>query len=135
MHLEINDNTRLGEIQKIFSDHYAWLSLAFYHDRHKKYESSDEALRLSPDKTVGEVRNTHISTLIEIQPSYHVADVEREFMLRAGLSVQVLKKENEHWEQTSGLDNLSLHDLNILGRNAADEYIVSDESAEEEAIP
>ena len=56
-------------------------------------------------------------------------------MLRVGLSVQVLKKENEHWEQTSGLDNLSLHDLNILGRNAADEYIVSDESADEEAIP
>jgi hypothetical protein len=135
MHLEINDNTRLGEIQKIFSDHYAWLSLAFYRDRHKKYEASDEALRLSPDKTVGEVRNTHVSTLIEIQPSYHVADVEREFMLMAGLSVQVLKKENERWEQTTGLDNLSLHDLNILGRNAADEYIVTDESADEEAIP
>jgi hypothetical protein len=56
--------------------------------------------------------------------------VEREFMLKLGLSVQVLKKENERWEQTTGLDNLSLHDLNILGRNSSDEYIVADDSPE-----
>jgi hypothetical protein len=135
MHLEINDKTLLGDIQKTFSDYYTYLSLAFFRDQHKKYEASDEAHRLSPGLTVGEVRNTHVSTLIEIRPSYHVADVEREFMLKLGLSVQVLKKENERWEQTTGLDNLSLHDLNILGRNAADEYIVTDESADEEAIP
>jgi len=126
MHMEIHDKTILSDIQKTFSDFYPYLSIQFYRDHHPKYEASPNDKLIDPQKTIGEVRKTHVSALIEIQPHYHVVDVEREFMERLGLSVQVMKKEKDQWEQTTGLDNLSLKDLNILGRNSSDEFVVED---------
>jgi hypothetical protein len=134
MHIDINDNTRLKDIQKTFSDYYPFLSINFYNEPHVKYQSSPATHLIDPQKKIIEVRKTHISTLLEIQPHYRVADVEREFLERLGLSVQVMKKENEEWQQTTGLDNLTLRDLNMLGRNSSDEFIVEDydQSFEEE---
>jgi len=129
MHIEINDNTILEDIQKTFSDFYPFLSLNFYHDHHKRYESSSEKNLIDPKEKIINIRKTHISTLLEIQPHYRVSDVEKEFMERLGISVQVMKKEKDEWEQTTGLDNLSLKDLNIMGRNSSDEFIVEDYDA------
>lgn len=134
MHMEIHDHTYIKDIQKTFSDFYLFLSLQFYTGHHGKYESSSEKNLIDPNQKIGEVRSSHLSALIEIQPHYRVADVEREFSERLGLSVQVMKKENDHWEQTTGLDNLTLKDLNIMGRNSSDEFVVEDydQSFEEE---
>ena len=52
--------------------------------------------------------------------------MEKEFQDRIGIEVQIFKKEKDSWEQTTGLDNISIKDLNILGRNSSDEFIVVD---------
>ena len=130
MHIEINDKTKLQNIQDTFSNYYPYLTLSFYHEPHKKYESSDITDLIDSAKTIGEIKKTHVSAVLEIQPSYKVKDVENEFQQRLGLSIQIFKKEKNKWEQTTGLDNLSLKDLNILGRNSSDEFIVSDYNAE-----
>lgn len=135
MHIDINDNTSLKEIRDTFSNFYPYLSLSFFHSIHHKYESSSPKDSIDLNKTIGQVRKTHISALIEIQPTYSTADVEKEFQQKVGIGVQVLKKEKDSWEQSTGLDNLSLKDLNIMGMNSSDEFIVTDydESFEEEA--
>lgn len=135
MHIDINDNTRLKEIQDVFSRYYPYLSLSFYTTTHHKYESSPDKDIIDSNKTIGQVRKTHISALIEIQPTYRTSEVEKEFQQKIGIGVQVLKKEAANWQQTTGLDNLSLKDLNIMGMNSSDEFIVTDydESFEQEA--
>ncbi len=130
MHIEINDKTVLKDIQKTFSDYYPFLSLSFYKSPHKKYEASNVFDTIDTNSKVGEIRKTHISTLIDLQPKNTVAQVEKEFQERIGISVQILKKENNHWEQSTGLDNLTLKDLNIMGRNASDEFVIEDEDEE-----
>ncbi len=134
MHIDINDNTRLKTIQKVFSDYYPNLSLEFFLEHHDRYEESAEKDRIHPNKKLSEVKKTHLSTLLEIQPFYKVKDLEKEFEKKIGIAVQVMKKEKEKWEQSTGLDNLCLKDLNILGRNSSDEFIVTDydESFDEE---
>ncbi|MBL7745601.1 MAG: hypothetical protein JNN00_19170 [Chitinophagaceae bacterium] len=131
MHIEINDNTALREIQQTFSDFYPWLQIEFYNKAHKKYEGSEIANQLHADNSVGEVKQTHVSGLLEIRPSYKVADVEKEFQDRFGLSVQIMMKEKGQWVQTTGTDILTLKDINQLSRNASDEYILSELEAEE----
>ena len=126
MHLEINDNTILENLQHTFTNFYPYLTIEFYRGQHHRYEASDETVRIDPLKKVCDVLDTHISTLLEIQPWYKVKDIEKEFQERIGISIQIMKKEKEDWEQTTGLDNLTLRDLNILGRNSSDEYIVTD---------
>lgn len=47
-------------------------------------------------------------------------------MVRFGLSVQILRKEKDNWEQTTGMDDFTLKEINELGRNSSDEFILED---------
>jgi hypothetical protein len=126
MHIEINDNTTLRHIQDVFSDFYPYLKLEFYRKPHEKYEASKEKDSIYPGKTIAEIKQVHISGLLEIMPLYKAADVEKEFQQRFGLPVQILRKEKGGWVQATGMDDFTLKELNELSRNSSDEFIVSD---------
>ena len=126
MHLEINDVTAFRQLQETFSNYYPYLRIEFFCKPHKKYEHSLETDQINPNNIVGDIKLTHVSGVLEIQPFYKVADVEKEFMQRFGLSVQILRKEKNKWEQTTGMDDFSLKELTELGRSSPDELIVSD---------
>lgn len=126
MYFDINDNTTLRHIQDKFSDYYPYLQLKFYNKPHKKYEASEAANLVSPSLTIDEIKKTHLSANLEIEPWYKIADVEKEFQQRFGLSVQVFRKEKNKWDQTTGMDDFTLKELNEMGRNSSDEYIISD---------
>ena len=64
--------------------------------------------------------------VFEILPNYRARDVERAFQEKTAIGIQIMMKGNEGWEQTTGLDDLTLKELNILGRNASDAFIVTD---------
>jgi glycerol-3-phosphate O-acyltransferase len=130
MHIEINDKTTLQEIQDVFSNFYPYLQLNFYKKAHKIFESSPDADLIPPDKKVSEIKKAHVSGLLEIQPLYKVAEVEKEFQQRFGLSVQVLRKEEDGWVQTTGMDDFTLKYVNEMSRNASDEFIVNEEEEE-----
>jgi len=134
MHIEINDHTTLRHIQKVFADFYPYLQIEFYNKPHKRYEASSEFDFIFPDTAIGQIKSTHISCLLEMQPHSKVADIEMEFQMRFGLSVQIMRKEKDRWEQTTGMDDFTLKDLNEMGRNSSDEFIVTDyeEGFEEE---
>lgn len=126
MHLEINDTTAVRHLMETFSNYYPYLKIEFFHKPHKKYEDSSETDRVDPGATVGDIKATHVSGVLEIQPFYRIADVEKEFMERFGLSVQILRKEKNKWEQTTGMDDFTLTELNEFGRSSSDELIVSE---------
>ena len=126
MHIAINDKTSLREIQLVFSDFYPYLKLEFYRKRHKKYEASDESYLIDPNINIGDIKHTHVNGVLEIRPLYKVSDVEKEFLQRFGLSVQVLRKEKKGWQQTTAMDDFTLKELNEMGRNSSDDFIVSD---------
>lgn len=126
MHIAINDSTTLREIQDVFSDFYPYLKLEFYHKAHKKYERSSEISCIHSDSRVGDIKKTHTSGILEILPMNIVADVEKEIYERFGLSVQVLRKTGEDWEQTTGMDDFTLKELNEFGRSSSDEFIIRD---------
>lgn len=126
MHIEINDSTSLREIQTVFSAFYPYLKLAFYKKAHEKYAASKAIDCIDPDMHMGDMMQTHVAGLLEILPLSKVADVENEFQRRFGLSAQVLRKTGDGWEQTTGMDDFNLKELNEMGRNSSDEFIVED---------
>lgn len=126
MHIDINDNTSLREIQLVFSNFYPYLYIEFYKKPHQEYESSEERDKIESDTTIGTIKKTHISGVLEIQPLYKVSDVEKEFRERFGISVQILRKEKDIWVQTTGADDFTLKELNEMGRNSSDEIIISE---------
>lgn len=130
MYIEINDNTTLREIQLKLADYYPYLQIKFYRKPHKKYEPSADEDVLYHGKTIGEVKQTHIDALLEITPVSKVAEIEREFQKRFGLPVQILLKEKGNWVQTTGTDDFTLNELNVLSRNSSDEFILSEPDSE-----
>lgn len=130
MYIEINDNTAIRHIFQKFSDYYPYLQIRFYGKPHKLYGVSPDEDIIPPHKTIGEVKQTHVSGLLEITPVSKVAGIENEFLQRFGLSVQILRKEKDKWEQTTGMDDFTLKELNLLARNSSDEYILSEPDSE-----
>jgi hypothetical protein len=137
MHIIINDKTVLKDIQKIFSNYYPFLLLKFYKTPHDKFEDSKNFDEVDIKKPIGEIKKLDKTIKIDIIPMERVFHFENKFYEKTGISVQVLKQENETWQQTSCLDNLTLKDLNIIGRNSSDDFIIkeiSDEFETEEEI-
>ena len=130
MHMEINDNTTIRQIREKFSDYYPYLQLEFYHTSHKRNEESAEEDMIDHYKKISMIKKTHLSAVLEIQPLYKVADVEREFRERFGLSVQVFRLEKNKWEQAAGMDDFTLKELNEISRNSSDEFILSEPDSE-----
>lgn len=134
MYFEINDNTTFKEIQEAFSNFYPYLQVEFYTRGHKKYEESLDIDLVYPGKTIGDVKKTHVSGVLEISPLETVAQVEQELQMRFGLSAQVFWNDNDVWRVTTGMDDLTLKELNELGCNSSDELILDEyeEGLEEE---
>lgn len=126
MYIEINDNTTIREIQQAFANFYPFLQLEFFHYPHKKYEASAEKDIIYAGEAIGDVKQTHVSGILDIHPWTKVSAVERELLNRFGLSAQVLIREEDHWKQTTVLDDFTLKELNKISRNASDEFIVED---------
>ena len=130
MHIEINDTTTIRSIQDTFSNFYPYLQIEFYLTPHPIYGSSDERELIYGGKIIGEVKQTHLSSFLEILPFSRAANIEKEFLNRLGLSVQILVKQNDKWEQTTDMDDFTIKELNELGRSSSDEFILSDPDTE-----
>jgi hypothetical protein len=63
-------------------------------------------------------------------PLSKLSDIEDEFYKRLGLSVQILVNQKNKWEQTTGMNHFTIKELNELGRNSFDEYILSEPDSE-----
>jgi hypothetical protein len=130
MHIEINDHTTIRSIQKIFSNFYPYLKIIFLKKPKAKNNFSDESNLIFEGKTIGEVKHTHLSSVIEILPLSKLSDIEDEFYKRLGLSVQILVNQKNKWEQTTGMNHFTIKELNELGRSSFDEYILSEPDSE-----
>lgn len=120
MVIQINDNTSIRHIQEAFSSRYPYLEINFFSgspNEDNLYEKSD---LIPVDSILGDIKRTHVSALMEIQPSNTIADVEREFYQRFGLRAQVLRKYETHWILPADTDQLTLQQQNeIANKDAA----------------
>jgi len=130
MHITINDQTTIAEIEKAFSNFYPFLEIHFYAKPHNVYERSPELERIASHIPVGSVKKTHTDGILEILPEYKVLLVEKELYEKFGLTAQILRKENDTLVQTTSEDDFTLKELNMFGRNSSDEYILEEEDVD-----
>lgn len=123
MIIEINDTTTIREIEALFSTEYPYLNITFIHQVHEAGEEFVKQKAIPVDTAIGDIKKTHVSALIEIQPWNTIADVENEFRRRFGLLVEILRKSDSHWILPEGAGQLTLREQNELGR-AASEHII-----------
>lgn len=116
MIIAIEPQKKLSEISNAFSAVYPFLKLEFFSKPHGWLESSDWSKIINKNMTVAEANNNHSdSGYIEIHYWQKTGTVEFKFLKQFNLSVQIYRKFNDHWIQTSGTDDLSLEEQNESG--------------------
>jgi len=109
----VNKKTRLKELQEDFQNQFPFLKIEFYSVFHKQGEGSDKKKKLDSQLTVGEVcKLSSNESNITIDGSMKVSQLEKVFKDTFGLSVQVFRKSNNLWLQTTITDGWSLSKQN-----------------------
>jgi len=115
MEIIINDNRRITDIQKEFSNAYPFLKVEFFTVSHSKNKLSSLKNMIPNDRLLGSFRNKHNSGGIFIYDSKTVFEIEEEFATQFGLYVQVFRKSGSLWIETSLTDKWSVAFQNSEG--------------------
>jgi hypothetical protein len=123
MTIEINDKRTIKEIQKEFSSVYPYLKIEFYKKPHNWQEFSKNKDHYDPAEKIGSIRRGgKKGAVIQFHPWQKTGDVEMLFHDELGLQVQICRKQDDHWIQTAGTDELTLAEQNELGKAATESY-------------
>lgn len=112
MEMVINKQKKLKQIQDEFQKQFPFLKLEFYSGFHKQNEGSERKTLLEGDLTVGEACKLTAEKIITINENMKVSELEKAFKDIFGLSVQVFRKSNNLWLQTTITDGWSLEKQN-----------------------
>ena len=113
--MEIKDNRKIIEIQQEFHEKFPYLKIEFYKKSHEAGEGNPDKEKLDPYKTIGEVRTKHESGELSIHGNVKVETLEQRFEDDYGLHVQVYRKSNDVWLQTTATDSWTLSEQNERG--------------------
>jgi len=113
MNMTVTKKKRLRELQEDFQQQFPFLKIEFYSVFHKNGEGSDKKKKLDSGLTVGEVcKSSDGEKSLTINGSMKVSEFEKIFKDTFGLSVQVFRKSNNLWLQTTITDGWSLSKQN-----------------------
>jgi hypothetical protein len=73
---------------------------------------------ISPKSSIGDIRKNHSGGIMEIKSSDKVGDVERKLKKMFDLNVQIFRKENDCWIQTTSTDVFTLERESELSKKS-----------------
>jgi hypothetical protein len=115
MKIIINDHRKIFAIQKEFSELFPYLKIEFFTRPHKPGAPSSKKMMKHPAKTLGECRVVHTKGTLTVTPHMAVADLEQNFSDVYGLSVQVFRKSEKTWLETTATAGWTLEEQNKQG--------------------
>ena len=113
--MKITDNLKISDIKEAFHKTFPGLKLEFYKKAHSMEEGSKLADQYEDHMEIGDIRSIHESGDIVIDPEMSVGALEQAFEAQMGLHVQVFRKSNALWLQTSSTDHWTLKEQNRKG--------------------
>ena len=115
MDIQINDRKHISTIQEEFNSVFPYLKIEFFKHEHEKGEGSPLGDMIPSDSLIGKWRTVHDQGDIHIEPSSTVAEVEKSFQDKFGISAQVFRRSGEIWLETTVTDSWTLKEQNSTG--------------------
>src|SRR6478735_1334011 len=124
MEINIDDRSKLCEIQETFTAHFPFLKLVFYgYEPDPKKVFSKENIITDTNKTLREIRHVHLIGEVSINGHQKVFTLEENFKKNYGVNVQVFRKSGDAWLCTTTTDTYTLTQQNILGQEMSRDVI------------
>ena len=111
----VEDNMSIQQIQTSFQKMFPGLKIEFYKSGHKAHEASKAEDQIKENKTIGEIRSVKGTQVVIIDPTMSVAKLENQFKDQLGLNIQIFRRSNNLWLQTSATDDWTLQEQNRKG--------------------
>ncbi|HKK87620.1 MAG TPA: hypothetical protein VJ917_02140 [Saprospiraceae bacterium] len=116
--MEIKKTDTIKELQMRFNAAYSHLKLKFYSKGHEEFEGSSGRDEVDTEAHISKVNPNAKDGDIDISENVTVQELENNFEKDFGLHVQVFRKSNHLWLQTSATDDWSLGEQQRKGKNS-----------------
>jgi len=118
MLLRIHDNMLIEDLQEQFSKCFPHLKIEVYSTPHHWKKGSLQKDLISAENKIGDIRKGHSGGIMEIKSSDKVGDVEKKLKKMFDLNVQIFRKENDCWIQTTSTDIFTLERESELSKKS-----------------
>ena len=108
MLLRIHDNLLVEDLQEQFSKCFPHLKIEVYSTPHHWKKGSLQKDLISSKSLIGDIRKKHPGEVMEIKSWDKVGEVEKKLKNMFDLNVQIFRKENNCWIQTTSTDVFTL---------------------------
>mgnify|MGYP001088076428 CR=1 FL=1 len=116
MKFQIDNDTKIIDVQKRFNEVYPFLKVEFYKRGYSEKKVSAFKDRISPDKIISAEVKSFQPGNIDINRHRTVSALEKEFYEKFGITMQVSRKSGKMWIETSKTDDRTLKAQNQLGK-------------------
>ena len=113
--MKIRPDLSIEEVIIEFSKVYPGLKLEMYNKEHGEGENSSQTAVIDHAMKLKDVNSSIVSKDLVLNPQMTVAELENTFKDTFGLNVQVFRRSNQLWLQTSATDNWTLEVQNRKG--------------------
>jgi uncharacterized protein (DUF1697 family) len=108
MKLHIDDSKTIEEIQKEFTKVFSFLKVEFFTKSHEVGEASAKKDLIANTQKLGDIRTKHAEGDLLITAEMEVGEVENAFEENFGVHVQIFRKQNNVWLETTNSDSWTL---------------------------
>jgi hypothetical protein len=113
--MKITQDTKLKNFKEQFSGRYKGLKIEFYQNPHQPYEGNHIQNTLSDETLMSELLSIELPVDLGVEDDMSVTDFEQLMETKLGLHVQVFRRSNAIWLQTTKTDDWSLGKQNTKG--------------------
>ncbi len=116
MIIVVHPNKLLSEIASDFNKFFPFLKIEFFKNPHAWLETSKTEDAISPNQKISDATKINKDVFIEIHYWQKTGTIEQVFKNKLDLSIQIFRRQGEHWIQTNGTDILTLEEQNQIGK-------------------
>lgn len=123
--MKITKDKTIREVKDLFSFKFPGLKMEFYEKKNEAYKGSEVANQFDENLKIAEINPNITSGEIVFRNENTTRDIEQSFEDLFGLHVQVFRRSNELWLQTSATDDWTLEVQNRKGIHSTQSSINS----------
>ena len=116
MKLLITDTMSVRDLQLAFNGLFPFLKLEFFRNRTFLEKMYPFNRLVPPHNTIGQIWKKREEAEIEINEDTRVKELEKDFMDKFGIAMQIFRKSGNLWLETTMTDNWTLKQQNEHGK-------------------
>lgn len=116
--MKISNDFTVKDLHNFFNSLFPYLKLEVYNGKHEDFKGSPKKDEVSHDIKLSEISTSAAGSELIISKDMKVSEFESLMAAQYGLNVQVFRKSNDLWLQTSVTDDWTLEKQNGKGERS-----------------